>query len=154
MARPDTTAPMDPEVSHRHPLVAAWVAQLIGTIVLAAAVMAFVRGVMGPLSSGDTQWKRYAFSGIFVAAAPALFYLRTFKERLDEDERRVKQLGRPDPATRQALMKALAVGGAFCELPQAMGVVYLFMGGETRWFLGATLVTIAIRLSYRPFTRA
>ena len=26
-------------------------------------------------------------------------------------------------------------------------------GGETRWFLGATLVTIALRLSYRPFNK-
>ena len=139
----------------RQALVSAWVAQLIGTIVLAAAVMAFVRGVMGPLSSGDTQWKRYAFSGIFVAAVPALVYLRTFKQRLDEDDRLMrKNDGRPDPVARLALMKALAIGGAFCELPQAMGVVYLFMGGETRWFLGATLVTIAIRLSYRPFHKA
>ena len=138
----------------RQALVTAWVAQLIGTIVLAAAVMAFVRGVMGPFTSGDTQWKRYAFSGIFVAAVPALFYLRTFKERLDEDERLLQRNnGVPDPAARQALLKALSIGGAFCELPQAMGVVYLFMGGETRWFLGATLVTIAVRLSYRPFHR-
>ena len=138
----------------RQGLVTAWVAQLIGTIVLAAAVMAFVRGVMGPLTPGDTQWKRYAFSGIFVAAVPALLYLRTFKERLDEDERLMRQRdGTPDPAARAALTKALSIGGAFCELPQAMGVVYLFMGGETRWFLGATLVTIALRLSYRPFHR-
>jgi len=132
--------------------VVAWVSQLIGTLVLAAAVMAFVRGVMGPLSTGDTHWKRYAFSGIFVAAVPALIYLRTFKQRLDEDEWLVRRNGVPDAPARMALMKALAIGGALCELPQAMGVVYLFMGGETRWFLGATLVTIAIRLSYRPFT--
>jgi hypothetical protein len=138
----------------RQTLVAAWVAQLIGTIVLAAAVMAFVRGVMGPLTSGDTQWKRYAFSGIFVAAVPALIYLRTFKQRLDDDEILLqKNGGRPDAAARALLTKALSIGGAFCELPQAMGVVYLFMGGETRWFLGATLVTIALRLSYRPFHR-
>ena len=133
--------------------IVAWVSQLIGTIVLAAAVMAFVRGVMGPLSTGDTQWKRYAFSGIFLAAVPALVYLRAFKERLDEDERLLRRHnGIADAAARTALMKAIAVGGALCELPQAMGVVYLFMGGETRWFFGATLVTIALRLSYRPFT--
>jgi hypothetical protein len=141
-----------PGAHPRQELIAAWVAQLIGTIVLAAAVMAFVRGMMGPLSAGDTQWKRYAFSGIFVAAVPAIVYLRTFKERLDRDEAMLRQnQGRPDPAARLALKKALSIGGAFCELPQAMGVVYLFMGGEYRWFLGATLVTIAIRLSYRPF---
>ena len=28
-----------------------------------------------------------------------------------------------------------------------------FFGGETRWFLGATLITIALRLSYRPFNK-
>ena len=36
----------------------------------------------------------------------------------------------------------------------ALGVVQLFFGGEQRWFLGATLVTIALRLSYRPFKRS
>jgi hypothetical protein len=51
-------------------------------------------------------------------------------------------------------MRALAIGGALCEIPMAMGVVQLFFGGETRWFLGATLVTIALRLSFRPFVRA
>jgi hypothetical protein len=50
-------------------------------------------------------------------------------------------------------MRTLAIGGAMCEIPMAMGVVQLLLGGETRWFLGATLVTIALRLSYRPFTR-
>jgi hypothetical protein len=141
-----------PAAHPRQELIAAWVAQLIGTIVLAAAVMAFMRAMVGPLVTGETDWKRYAFSGIFVAAIPAIFYLRTFKERLDEDERRLQaNHGRADPAARLALKKALSVGGAFCELPQAMGVVYLFLGGEYRWFLGATLVTIAIRLSYRPF---
>ena len=35
----------------------------------------------------------------------------------------------------------------------AIGVLQLCFGGETRWFLGATLITIALRLSYRPFTQ-
>ena len=60
----------------------------------------------------------------------------------------------PDPALRAQLMKSLSVGGALCEIPMAMGIVQLFFGGEMRWFLGATLITIALRLSYRPFTRA
>jgi hypothetical protein len=51
------------------------------------------------------------------------------------------------------LKKGLSIGGALCELPMAMGVVQLFFGGETRWFLGATLITIALRLSYRPFNK-
>jgi hypothetical protein len=36
----------------------------------------------------------------------------------------------------------------------ALGLVYLLLGGEMRWFLGATFLTIALRLSYRPFTKA
>ena len=31
------------------------------------------------------------------------------------------------------------------------GVIYLLLGGQTRWFLMATLVTIALRITYRPF---
>ncbi len=144
-----------PRQQHRQALIASWVAQMIGTIVLAAAVTAFVKGVMGPLTTGDTQWKRFALSGIFVAAIPALYYLRTFKRRLDEDERlAVRNGGVPDAAARILLTKSLAIGSAFCELPQAMGVVYLLLGGEARWFLGATLVTLAMRLSYRPFLKA
>lgn len=142
-----------PAANPRHPLVAAWVAQMIGTLVLAAAVLAFMRSMSGPLS-GDNELKRYAMAGILVMGAPALMYLRTFKSRLDEDERQVRSRGSPEPAARAALLKGLSIGGALCELPQAFGVVALFLGGETRWFLGATLVTIALRLSYRPFTRA
>jgi hypothetical protein len=36
----------------------------------------------------------------------------------------------------------------------AMGVLHLLFGGETRWFLGATLLTIVLRLSYRPFKKS
>jgi hypothetical protein len=144
---------MDSPAAHpRHPLVAAWVAQMVGTLVLAAAVLAFMRDMNGPLS-GENEWRRYAMVGILVMTVPALLYLRTFKARLDLDEREVKQRGTPQPAARTALLKGLSIGGALCELPQALGVVYLLLGGETRWFLAATLVTIALRLSYRPFTR-
>ena len=133
--------------------IAAWVAQMIGTMVLAAVVLAFVRTAGAPLASEDSDWKRYAMLGILVGIAPALLYLRTFKARLDADEAAMRASGAVDPRTRAPLMKSLSIGGALCEIPMAMGVVQLFFGGETRWFIGATLVTIAIRLSYRPFTR-
>jgi len=61
--------------------------------------------------------------------------------------------GVPEPGIRIVLMRALRVGGALSELPQAFGVLHLLLGGETRWFLAATVVTIALRLSYRPFER-
>ncbi len=135
--------------SARQGLVASWVAQMIGTLVLAA-----VRSVGAPFASdGESPWKAYAMAGILVGIAPALLYLRTFKPRLDADEQAVRLRGSPDPALRARLLRALAIGGALCEIPMAMGVVQLFFGGETRWFLGATLITIALRLSYRPFNR-
>ena len=138
----------------RQGLVASWVAQMIGTMVLAAVVLVFVRTLGAPVASGDADWKRYAMIGILVGIAPALLYLRTFKPLLDADIAAEGARGAPDPAIRQRLARALAIGGALCEIPMAMGVVQLFFGGETRWFLGATLVTIALRLSYRPFSRA
>jgi len=143
-----------PPQSHRQGPVAAWVAQMIGTLVLAAVVLAFVRSSGTTFGEGDTDWKRYAMMGILIGIAPALLYLRTFKPVLDADEAAIRKLGRPDPAARSRLLRALAIGGALCEIPMAMGVVQLFFGGETRWFIGATLLTIAIRLSYRPFTKA
>jgi hypothetical protein len=36
----------------------------------------------------------------------------------------------------------------------ALGVLQLMFGGETRWFLGGTMIAIALRLSYRPFLKA
>jgi len=127
---------------------------MIGTLVLAGAVLFFVRTTGATFATGDTDWKRFAMLGILIGIAPALLYLRTFKPILDADEAAVRARGTPDPALRARLMRALAIGGAMCEIPMAMGVVQLFLGGETRWFLGATMVTIALRLSYRPFTRA
>ena len=139
----------------RQPLIAAWVAQMIGTIVLAAVVLAYVRSAGAPFSSGEeSQWRKYAMLGILVGIAPALLYLRTFKARLNADEAAAKARGAPDPGLRILLRKSLAIGGALCEIPMAMGVVQLFFGGETRWFLGATLITIALRLSFRPFTKS
>jgi hypothetical protein len=147
-----SAAPTPP--SARQPLVASWIAQMIGTMVLAGAVLYFVRNYGAPLAADDSDWKRFAMLGILAGIAPALLYLRTFKPLLDADEAAVRAGGSPDRATRARLARALAIGGALCEIPMAMGVVQLFFGGETRWFLGATMITIALRLSYRPFTRS
>lgn len=138
----------------RQTLVAAWLAQMIGTLVLSGAVLVFVRSTGSPFGEGDPDWRRYAMLGILLGVAPALLYLRTFKPLLDADAAATRARGSPDPARRASLLRSLAIGGALCEIPMAMGVVQLFFGGETRWFLGATLVTIALRLSYRPFTRS
>ena len=60
---------------------------------------------------------------------------------------------RPCAALGLVLGLSLSLGGRMCEIPMWMGVVQLVFGGETRWFLGATLITIALRLSYRPFNK-
>jgi hypothetical protein len=138
----------------RQGLVASWVAQMIGTVVLCGAAIAFVRTIGKPLVDGDTVWKDYAAVGIIVGIAPAMLYLRWYKRILDQDVRLERSHGAADPAARRLLQKALVLGGALCELPMAMGVVHLLLGGEMRWFLGATLLTIALRLSYRPFTKS
>jgi hypothetical protein len=91
--------------------------------------------------------------GILLGAAPALFYLRWYKAILNQDLRLERERGAPDPAARRLLQKGLMLGGALCEIPMAMGIVQLYFGGDTRWFFGATLVTIALRLSYRPFNK-
>jgi hypothetical protein len=59
--------------------------------------------------------------------------------------------GVPDPTARAELLRRLYVGGALAELPLALGAVYLMAGGENRWFIGAACVSLALRLSYRPF---
>jgi hypothetical protein len=59
--------------------------------------------------------------------------------------------GIPDPVLRLDLMKKLNVGSALSEMPLAVGVVYLLAGGELRWFVGSAFVSLALRLSYRPF---
>ena len=138
----------------RQRLVASWLAQMVGTIVLAAVVLAFARTASASFAGGDADWRRYAMFGILVGIAPALLYLRNFKANLDADEAAIRATGAADPVVRAALARSLAIGGALCEIPMAMGVVQIFFGGETRWFLGATMVTIALRLSYRPFIKA
>ena len=136
----------------RQGLVATWVAGMIGSLVLCGVVIVFMKSLGSPLGA-DPDWKRYALYGIVAGVAPALLYLRTFKPLLDADIAAERAHGMPDPVLRRKLARALAIGGALCEIPMALGVVQLFFGGETRWFLGATMVTVALRLSYRPFTR-
>ena len=139
----------------RHAPVASWVAQMLGTLFLAAMVFYFVRSTGGMAFAGvDPDWKRYAAAGILLGIAPPLLYLRIFKEALDADEAAVRARGVPDPAVRPIFMRALAIGGALCEIPMAMGVLHLLFGGETRWFIGATVLTIVLRLSYRPFKKS
>ena len=138
----------------RQALVASWLAQVVGTIVIAAVVYAFVHAAGAPFSAADAM-KPYVFTAILGAAAPALYYLRLYKSRLDADAVAISRRGgSPDPQLRRSLLRSLAIGGALCELPMAAGALDLFLGGEPRWFIGATLITLAIRLSYRPFTRA
>ncbi len=137
----------------RQPLIAAWIAQVVGTVVLATVVYLFVRAIGAPLSRADPM-KPYAFTAILGAAVPALYYLRAYKARLDADARaEAMRGGAPEPQLRRALLRSLAIGGALCELPMAVGALDLFLGGEPRWFIGATFITLAMRLSYRPFTR-
>ena len=147
---------MTPAAPHpRQGLVVSWVAQMIGTLVLAGVVLVFVRSMGAPFTTAESDWKRYAMAGILLGIAPALLYLRTYTPLLDADAAAMRARGGvPDALLRQKLARSLVIGGALCEIPMAMGVVQLFFGGETRWFLGATLITIALRLSFRPFTKS
>jgi hypothetical protein len=145
-----SAAPANPN----QPLITLWVVQLLGTIVIAAVVLVFFRTVGGTLRNPDSEWVRYSVYAILASILPALAYLRNFKEVLDVDAAATKQNGGvPLPAIRAVLTRALKVGGVLSELPQACGVVHVLLGGETRWFLGATLITLALRLAYRPFER-
>ena len=140
--------------SPRQAPVASWVGQMIGTIVLASVVFYFIREKGIALPDVDPDWKRYAAGGVLLGIIPAMLYLRIFKEALDADDAAVRARGAPDATIRPIFMRALAIGGALCEIPMAMGVLHLLFGGETRWFVGATCITIALRLSYRPFKKA
>src|SRR5258706_8058327 len=84
-------------------------------------------------------------------SVPALWYLRKFKRSLDADIAATRARGgAPDPLLRNELLRKLSIGGAVCEPPLALGGIYLFPGGEKRWFIGAAWITPAPRLSYRP----
>jgi hypothetical protein len=141
----------------RQRLVATWLAQVVGTLVVAAVIAAYVKAQGAPFAGGGraAAFERYVFTAILGAAVPALYYLRPYKARLMADAAATQARGgTPDPVPRQALMKSLSIGGALCELPMAVGALDLFFGGALRWFVGATIITLAIRLSYRPFTRS
>ena len=91
---------------------------------------------------------------ILLATIPAIWYVREFKAALDQDLAAARAAGGvPDVRSRTELLRRLSIGGALCELPLAVGVIYLLAGGERRWFVAAACVTLALRLSYRPFTR-
>lgn len=145
-----SAAPANPN----QPLITLWVVQLIGTLVIAGVVLVFFRSVGAPIKGTEPAWALYALYAMVALVIPPILYLRNFKEVLDVDAEAMKRNGGvPDPAIRAVLARALRVGGVLSELPQAMGVVHVLLGGETRWFLGATLITIALRLSYRPFEK-
>jgi hypothetical protein len=132
-----------------------WGAQVAGTVAIAIAVYLFL-GDRAPVIVGvNPEWTRHGFLGILVMSVPALWYLRTFKRSLDADIAATRERnGLPDPVRRGDLLRTLSIGGALCELPLALGVIYMLAGGEKRWFVGAACVTLALRLSYRPFTRS
>jgi len=129
-----------------------WGAQLAGTVAIAIALYLWL-GKGTPVIAGvDPEWTRYGLYGILAAGAPAVWYVRRFKRALNADIAAVSRQGVPDPKLRQELLRKLSLGGALCELPMALGALYLLAGGESRWFLGAAAVSVALRLSYRPFT--
>jgi hypothetical protein len=140
-------------VKSRQGLVQLWVVQLVGTVVLCGMVYLFMRSGNYQLGTLDDAWKRYLMLGVLGSAAPAMLYLRHYKALLLQDLRLERERGSPDPRARTLLTKSLALGSALCELPMVIGVGQLLFGGEMRWFLGATMVTLAVRLSYRPFMK-
>ena len=147
-------AALQATVNPNQALITAWLVQMIGTVVLAGIVIVFFRSSGTILKDVDPKWALYALYAATAALIPPLLYLQNYKRVLDLDRAAVAARGgTPDPEVRAFLMRALRVGGALCELPQAFGVVHVLLGGETRWFLGATFITIALRLSYRPFTK-
>ena len=130
-----------------------WGAQVAGTIAIAVAIYYFL-GNSAPLIRVDPEWTRQGFVGILAMSVPALWYLRKFKRALDADIAAARARGgAPDPLLRNELLRKLSIGGALCELPLALGVIYLLAGGEKRWFIGAACITLALRFSYRPFTK-
>jgi hypothetical protein len=129
-----------------------WASQVLGTIAIAFAIYLFF-GQGKPFFEGvDPEWTRFGLVGILAAGAPALAYLRRFSAALNADAKAMRGAnGVPDPQARQDLLRKLQVGGVLCELPLALGAIYLMAGGEKRWFITAACVSLALRLSYRPF---
>jgi len=138
----------------RRPVVVAWIVQVVQTVVLFGVVMLFVNELGGRAGTIAKEWERYALYGLVAAAVPAMLYVRWYKHILNADAAAMSaRNGEPDPATRKTLQRSLALGGALCDLPMALGALVLVFGADKRYFIGGTLITLAIRLSYRPFVR-
>lgn len=136
-------------------LVNVWIVQMVQSVVLAGVVLIFLDRIGGAAGTLAKEWERYALYALLVAAIPAMLYVRWFKRILNQDEAAMNARGgEPEPRLRTTLKRALALGGALCDLPMALGVLILMFGGDKRYFIGGTLITIAVRLSYRPFVRA
>jgi len=141
-------------VNPNQALITLWVVRMIGTMVIAGVILVFFRSKSGVMLDVGPNGPLYALYAMTAAIIPPILYLGNFKEVLDADRAaQLRNEGQPDPAIRVILTRALRIGGALSELPQAFGVLHVLMGGETRWFLGATLITIALRLAYRPFEK-
>jgi hypothetical protein len=129
-----------------------WATQLAGTIAVAIAIYLFVGEGRAVFANVDPQWMRFGLYGILAASVPALWYVRGFKRALNADIAAADARGGiPDGKARAELMRKLQIGGALCELPLALGALCLLAGGERRWFIAGACVTLALRLSYRPF---
>ena len=143
--------PAPPQFNSPSPVLV-WGAQLAGTVAIAIVIYLFLGGRAAVIQGVDPAWTRFGLLGILLAGGPALWYVRRYKKTLDADIAAVRARGTPDPQQRRELLRKLSVGGALCELPLALGVIYLLAGGEQRMFVAAACVSIALRLSYRPFT--
>ena len=128
-----------------------WGAQLAGTLGVAVAIYFFF-GSAPPMLHLDPELMRYAFMAMRGAAVPALYFLRGYRALVSADGAAARSRGgTPEPAVRIALLRKMSVGGALCELPLVVGVIALLAGGGTRLFITAACVTLALRLSFRPF---
>ena len=136
-----------------NPLVLTWLAQLVGTCVIAFVLWIYVGKAGAPLGHIGPEWAHYTLVASLLSMIPSLAYLPTFKEALDRYLTAQRRSPTPDPVLRTAVASKLAIGGALTELPMAFGALYLLMGGEARWFILAVLASIALRASYRPFER-
>lgn len=143
-----------PQLPSRQTLVVVWAIQIVQSLVLAGIVLIYLNRIGGAAGTLAREWERYAMYGLVAAAIPSILYVRWFKRILNEDEAAMHaRNGNPEPGVRRTLRRALTLGGALCDLPMAFGVLLLMFGGDKRYFIGGTLITLAVRLSYRPFVR-
>jgi hypothetical protein len=123
-------------------------------VAIALAIYLFFRfqGIE-PVAAPESFWARYGAYALLAAGVPALSYVRTFKRSLNAYAASATPSGAHDADRHMDLLRRLSIGGALCELPMALGVLQLLTGGEMRLFVGGAFITLAMRLSYRPFTR-